>query len=332
MSNPESNLALPDNAPAYLEHYLKPAEENASLFGKMDAADIGTTFLKLVHQSSREAIAGWDDEKKAPAIPFGTMFLSRDHAIIPPDTTIVLLLRTKRFIKWEGKPGEGKVVATANERTDPQIVNENGLAFGSNKNTGETIKPAWTEYTNFYLAMQQCKEPVMLSFYRTSLPEGRKLTQTLMRASSGFKLPPYVLKFKLRTPTTETRGMNTWPKMNVQPDGFVAEELLGHLKKLFNAACIMHTASTGSEYVANPAGGGKTPADLKDAAPQEAEASQAAQVDAEMTPEPVFPAGSTVEKPADTIVTPTVVPQPVAPEAAQQGAAPQPQSDEAQVW
>lgn len=280
---------LATQMPEYLQEYLKNNEVPKDQFGQLDPADVGANFIKLVHGSSKEATPGWDGEQ-APALQIGTMFLSRDHTIIEEGTPFIPLFRATKYIKWEGRPGDGRVVGMTSHRDDPRITQENGLAFGKDPNTGKPTPPIWTQYINFYVLVKQCmSEPVLLSFYRTSTPVGRRLTQDLVRMTGGSKVPLYFFKFKLDKPKIVRDGNNSWPQYIIKPDGLVSENLLPQMKKMLEAAKTMNDISEGVEFGALEDDSGKSKETMKDATPApETTASTPAQ-ETVITPPPQAP-------------------------------------------
>jgi hypothetical protein len=253
-----SALALPEEYPAYLRDLYVP-RGYATDAGPLTPGDIGTNFVKIVQRMSKEAIAGWGPDRNEPAIPLGTMFLSRDRKVIPIDTPVFPLLRTIKFLRWEGRPGEGKLIGTADRRDDERILREDGLQFRRDAN-GKTLPPLWTEYINIYVACRECKgEPIVISFYRTSRPVGRKWVQLLLRATLGFSLPLYSHKYKLGSPCLERSGDQTWYQLVIKPDGFTPEEFLPRLKSLYQDAVAMNQASQGTEYLNLEAGAAPEP-------------------------------------------------------------------------
>src|SRR6185436_17818375 len=93
----------PAELPEHLKKYYSGTGDHRQDFGDLSAAAFGTSFLKLVHQMSREAKPNWGGNNE-PAIPVGTMFLYRNRKIIPPNTPFIPLLRRTTYIKWIGKP------------------------------------------------------------------------------------------------------------------------------------------------------------------------------------------------------------------------------------
>ena len=247
---PQQNmsLVLPEDYPKYLQDLYIP-RGYAQDAGPLTPGDIGTNFVKLVQGMSKQALPGWGPDRNEQPLPLGTMFLTRDTKIIPPETLVFPLLRTVKFLRWEGKPGEGKLIGTADRRDDERILRENGLQFRRDQD-GKTVPPLWTEYINIYVASQVCKgEPIVLSFYRTSRPVGRKWVQLLLRNTLGFSLPLYTHKYKLGTPCLERSGTQTWYQFVIKPDGFTPENYLLKLKQLYQDAVAMHQASQGTEYM-----------------------------------------------------------------------------------
>jgi mono/diheme cytochrome c family protein len=69
------------------------------------------------------------------------MFLSRDAIIIPAGTPFIPLCRAVRYILWEGKPGEGKLVFMTDDRNDDRIQAIHGLEFRKDPKTGKNEAP-----------------------------------------------------------------------------------------------------------------------------------------------------------------------------------------------
>lgn len=239
-----STNALANNVPAHLAHLYNEQTGYRDQFGSLDPADIGVNFLKICHGQSREARPAGS----LPAIPVGTMFLSRDRTVVPPGSAFIPLLRSVRYIKWRGRPGDGAMEFTTTDKNDPRIVACRGLEWIKDERTNTQLKPLVTTYVNFWIALQTCpEEPVMISFSRTSLPLGRKLTQNLMRSTKG-SLPLLAFMFKLETPTEESDSVNIWSHFNLQPSGYTPETALPHAEKLFEAAKALQALSTGNEF------------------------------------------------------------------------------------
>jgi len=250
----EQSMALVKSKgfPAFLAPYatpdIKKDPRNIEDMGELEPADFGLSFIKLCHGSSREAKPGWDASKNAPPMPIGTIFLSRDHKIIPVDAKFVPLLRSTRFILWEGKPGDGRMVFMTHDRNDPRIKEIDGLAFTKDPNTGKTNPPLVTRYISYYVMCQYSTEPVVISFYRTSEPIGRKFGQDLWRATDSYTIPIRSLQFKFLQPRIEERGGNSWPQFVFEPDGFVAQDTFVKGNELYDAAKGLDVALKGTEF------------------------------------------------------------------------------------
>jgi hypothetical protein len=216
-------------------------------FGHLQPADIGINFVKIVHGQSKEARPGPNGE---PALPLGTIFLSRDRKVIQPDTPFIPLLRAVRYIKWDGRPGEGRMAFTCTDPNDRRIKDCDGLAWKPDpRNPSKQLKPEVTAYVNLYVLLKDCPdEPVMLSFSRTGAAAGRKLTQQLIKATLGGKLPLYSLMFKLGKPSEETDGQNLWYHHNCIQNGHVPPEALDAAKTMYEKALILNSMSTGAEF------------------------------------------------------------------------------------
>lgn len=241
-----SVITFPSEYPGYLKALFKPHGYSVDA-GPLVPGDIGINIIKIVQKVSKETEPGWGQtQHEAPMAP-GTMFMNRDHTPVPPDTVIFPLLRTITIRRYEGKPGEGKLLGVADHRNDERILRENGLQFRRGAD-GVTLPPLWTEYTNIYVACKPSKgEPALISFYRSSHLIGRKWLQLMLRNTIAFSLPLYTHKYKLGTPFIERKGINSWFQFNIVPDGITPEIYLPKLKDLYETAVMMHAASQGSE-------------------------------------------------------------------------------------
>lgn len=248
----QTALALPNDVPTYLQQYYKDNADYRDMAGDIQPADVGMCFIKMVQGLSREAKPGWGPTKEEAALPQGTMFLSRDHQIVKPGTEFVPLLRTTRFIKWIGRPGDGHMEGMADRRDDPRIRAENGLEFRRGKNEqGQdiTLAPIWTEYLNIFIFLAQYpEEPVVLSFLRSSAALGRQFTQNLLRATKGWRLPLFCTKYMLGKPQLNKKTEH--PQFNVIPAGFVKEGALKKLENIARTAKLMHESATAQDYLA----------------------------------------------------------------------------------
>jgi len=224
-------LAVPDYIKA-----LVTTGQHKSDFGTIDNSDIGVGFLKLVSVQSKEFKPNWGGRNEQP-LPLNTMFLSRDHKIIPPGTPFIPLIRKVTYIYWEGRPGNGRMIFSTDDANDPRIVKIKGLEFRKDERTGKQSPPLVTRYTNYYIITPfNPDEPVVMSFYRTSLTIGRRFTQDLIRATHGGDLPLYALTYTLGVPFVKRDGQNEWPQLNIEPCGFTDPKIIDKAKKGAEAA------------------------------------------------------------------------------------------------
>jgi hypothetical protein len=243
-----SNLVKIEGVPDYLQPLINESGENQEAFGALKPADFGIGFVKLVQQMSREVKPGPNGE---PGLPLGKMFVSRDRSIILSGTPFIPLYRKVSYIRWLGKPGDGKMDFATDREDDPRIRKIDGLSFRKNPQTGESEPPLVTTYVNFYLWSKAFEaEPLILSFYRTGTQVGRRLTQDLFRATKGAKLPLYSLMFKFGEPTITRDGQLEWYQFNVVPNGYTPEKLMPKAAEMFDLAKTLATASTGVEFSA----------------------------------------------------------------------------------
>lgn len=239
----ENALVTFQGLPEHLKGYVSDSAK--SDLGRLKPSDIGVSFLKCCQTQSREARP--NPSTGEPGIQFGAMFDSRSRKIIPVGTLIIPLLRTVRYIKWIGRPGEGRMEFTTDNENDPRIKACNGLQFTTDPRTQKQLPPLVTEYTNFYVACREIAEPVLLSFARTSVPIGRRWTQDLIKATKG-RLPLRCLTFKLGQPSVKRDASNEWYQFNIEPAGFTDAAAMKKVDELHEAALAMHAASTGAEF------------------------------------------------------------------------------------
>lgn len=241
-----SNLVKVEGLPEYLQPMVNESGEHQEAFGHLKPADFGIGFIKLAQQMSRELKPGQNGE---PGVTLGSMFISRDRTNIPPGTPFIPLYRKVTYIRWLGRPGDGRMDFSTDRENDPRIVKIDGLSFKKNARTGETEPPLVTTYYNFYVWSKICEsEPLILSFYRTGTKLGRKFTQDLFRATKAAKLPLYSTLFTLGQPTIERDGAQEWYQFAIQPAGFTPEKLLAKAAEMFDLAKTLANASSGMEF------------------------------------------------------------------------------------
>jgi hypothetical protein len=221
--------------PDYIAKLASKDKKFAEDLGRVEASDLSLNMLKIVHGQSPQARAGWGPNRDKPALPVGTMFLSRDGSIIPAGTPFVILMRDCTYIKWEGRPGDGRMVFLTKDPQDPRIVEIDGLAFKKNPQTGETVSPEVTQYVNFYIMLAgHADMPTLLSFKRTGIPDARRLTQDLLVAMQAGELPMYSFMHKLRAPKEKQDGNLFWHLIAWEPSGFIPENYLPKAERLAN--------------------------------------------------------------------------------------------------
>lgn len=239
----QSGLAIP----AYLASEFGNAPTDA--MGEILPSDLGVPFVKMVHGQSAEAKPNWGGNNEQP-MQQGTMFLSSNHTILPPGTPFIVLCRRVSYIKWIGKPGDGKIAYSTLDRNDPRIVKEDGLNFRKDPSdpTGmKQLPPLVTTYYNYYvLTPFNMEQPHVLSFYRTGMETGKKLLRAIFEGTNGFKANPYVLKFEFGTPHWEQDGKNSWPQFTFKPAGFTSENTLKKAKEVLPLALMMAQAGAAS--------------------------------------------------------------------------------------
>lgn len=296
--------AIPDHVKAL----MKPVGSNAYRddFGELSAQDFGVSFLKIVCQMSKEALPNWD-KRGAQPMPVGTMFVSRTHKIIQPGTFFVPLLRKVRYIHWLGKPGQGKMAFTTDNKNDPRITSIHGLDFRDDpENPGKQKAPAVTQYINFYILLQGETEPMILSFYRTGIKKGRAMTQDLHTAchTAHWTLPMLTFMYKIVDPVFEVNEGQQWPVVTTEPAGYTPAEIITKCQAALELAKAMSEASTGAEFqnIDENAGGGNAETE----APENLKPAQPAQVAAPAAPMNVMPL------PTAPAAAPVAPPQPPA--------------------
>lgn len=246
-------LALKQELPAHLQKYVYN-QPNTKQAGKLDSSDIGINMLKVVQSNSiQHKRAGWGITGTEPILPQATMFLSRDAKIITPDTPFIPLLRSVKYIKWKGKqPGEGMDFMTDDEN-DPRIKAINGLAFIKDPQTGDNIAPPVTKYVSFYIMIAGCDLPVLMSFKRTSMPEGRWLTQSCVMGTGGNMMPFFTLCFKFNQPKTIRDGNNDWYALSMNPNGKTPPQIIEKAEKMATMAEALNDLVTGDALEGNDA-------------------------------------------------------------------------------
>jgi hypothetical protein len=177
------------------------------------------------------------------------MFISRNRQILPVGTQFIPLIRTVNYIKWAGRPGEGRMEFSTSDENDPRITKINGLAFIQDPRTGETKPPLVTKYVNFYcLTNGYPDEPLILSFYRTSDPIGRRFTQDVFKATKCGHLPLRALVYQFGAPTVKRDKGQEWVQFNPQPAGFAPPQAEEKINKMYEFAESLKQASTGAEF------------------------------------------------------------------------------------
>ncbi len=245
MSNELVHIA---GLPAHLTQFAGEKQKYRNDFGELTQQDFGIAFIKLVHGQSKEAMPGWGPNGNEAPLAVGTMFLSRDHMILPIDTPFVPLCRSTTYIKWDGKPGSGKMAFSTTRKDDPRIKAIDGLAFLKDPRTGATNAPLVTTYVNFYCLVKGSDEPVLLSFYRTSTPIGRGLTQDLYKHTKGGTLPLFSTMWKLAQPKVKHDGDQSWMQMSPVFLGYTPEGPVKVALTAYEQACMLRDASTGAEF------------------------------------------------------------------------------------
>jgi hypothetical protein len=251
MSN---DLALINSLPEHIRALVKPVDAQGNRqtyreeFGHLDQQDFGLNFLKMCYQSSRPLTGVWPTpDGKQP--PLGTMFLSRSGQIIPVGTAFIPLRRATRYILWEGKPGDGRMVFSTQDPKDPQITSINGLTWKKDANTGKPIPPSVTEYVSFYIMLPQYDYPVILSFKRKGMAEGRQLTQMLMEATQFSTIPQRSFMFVLNAPRETREGQFMWFNHTIQAAGFTPPSAIEKASKLSELAAAIDQATSDLDLV-----------------------------------------------------------------------------------
>lgn len=245
--------------PQYLMSLVKPNIDK-SQFGQLESQDFGLSFVKMVYQNSKPAMQGWGPTGQEAAYPLGTMYLSRSFEKVEVGTSFIPLYRNVKYIHWDGKPGDGKLIFMTDNKNDERITKFakdqktgrwiNGLAFTKDSNTGVSIPPPVTTCINFYVMMPGVELPVVLSFKRTSTNDGHKLTQDIMvacKASEGY-LPMYALRYKFGPVQVVRDGSQMWYKFSWIPAGFTPSEVIPKAAQMAETARALSEMSSAAEF------------------------------------------------------------------------------------
>lgn len=243
-----SNIVPTQAVPAYLAKFATQ-QANLEQFGHLETSDFALNIVKIVQASSPQMRAGWGPTRSEPPLPMGTMFLSRDAKVIAPETAFIPLWRSMRYIYWDGKPGDGKLVFMTDSKDDPRIKEIDGLAFKRNPATGKNTPPLVTTFINFYIMIQGIEVPCVLSFKRTSMPAGRRLTQDLIMCTKSGTLPLFAFKFKLMAPVQVVDGNLAWHNPVIVADGMTPEEAIDKAAKMAELAKNLAAAATVDQFV-----------------------------------------------------------------------------------
>lgn len=250
MSN---DLAVINSLPEHIRALVKPEDAAGQRghyreqFGHLEPRDLGLNFIKLAYDNSKTTTGTWaTPEGRRP--PSGSMFLSRDGKVIPPGTPFVPLLRNTRYILWEGKPGQGRMVFSTQNPKDPQILAIRGLEWSKDPNTGNPIAPKVTTYVSFFVMVMGHDQPVVLSFKRTGMNEGRLMTQVLMEATNFGTIPMYSLQFILKEPRSDTDGQHNWWLYNIAPAGYTDARVLPKAQQMSMLAEALAQATSDAEF------------------------------------------------------------------------------------
>jgi hypothetical protein len=237
--------------PEYLKKYQQPTANHED-FGEIDSSDLGINMLKIGQSNSRECKkVGWGITGQEPQIAQGSMFLSKDGKIVHDGTCFIPLVRTVKYIHWIGKPGDGRIDFMCDDKNDERITKIDGLAFKKDPNTGDVIAPPVVKYINFYIMLQGFELPILLSFKRTSIPDGKWLTQsTMMATQQNGNIPMHMLVYKIGKPKTVVDGANDWFAFTFQPNGFTPEEAIPKAKKMTEFARNLTRLFSAKEYEA----------------------------------------------------------------------------------
>lgn len=240
--------------PAYLMKYAARSGNFMDDFGLIEPSDWGLNFLKIVQATEIHGKPGWGPNGNEPAMPQGTYVLNRTHRVVPPDSIFVPVLRSVTFIRFKGKKTSDGILYMTKDPNDPRIVKENGLAFREDPNTGQREAPLVTKFVNFYIMTEyNWDEPAIISFHRTSTKRGSELTKAIAQATGlngeMAKLPMYCCMFRLREPSVERDGTQTWYQPRCAPSGFTAEKHLEHLEKMREMALFMDRSSADAQNV-----------------------------------------------------------------------------------
>ena len=236
--------------PEHIRQYLSPTPIMDQM-GHVDQSDIGINMIKLAQDTSKETKkVGWGPTGQEPMVPKGSMFLKNDGKILSPGTLFVPLLRTVKYIKWIGKPGQGQMEFMCDTDTDPRIGD--GLQFKKDRNTGEVAAPEVTKYVNFYVLLQGQDMPVLISFKRTSSPTGKALTQALVNCTQANRLPYFTFMFTLGTPKIVRDGSLEWYDFTFAPAGYTPSEAIDKAKKMSEMAKALAQMTTAQDFEGEP--------------------------------------------------------------------------------
>jgi hypothetical protein len=256
-----SNALAMNNMPAYLQKY-KSETPDVAQFGHLERADFSLNIIKCVTPTSPQMRAGWGPTKKEPALPLGTLFLSRSGVVLPPGTPFIPLCRAIRYILWQEDGSRlGKMIFATENANDERITSIKGLEFTVDPVTKKNKAPLVTTYINFYVMLKGVDAPVIFPFKRTSTPDGRRLTQDIVMATQGGHFPMFTLVFKL-TGFKEMQGNSnfwhipTWEAAGKTGEGrseAEAEELLKRAAKMKELAQNLATAASAEEFAEHDA-------------------------------------------------------------------------------
>jgi hypothetical protein len=244
-----SNEIVKASVPAHLQKYVHD-KPNVKQMGHIDSSDIGINMIKLGHAQNKECKrAGWGVTGQEPQVPVGSMFLSRDGKIIPPGTNFIPLLRTVKYIKWTGKPGQdGRIDFSTDDENDARIKAIKGLEFRKDSNSGENLPPLVTKYINFYIMIQGVELPILLSFKRTAIPDGKALTSSLIMATQGNLLDYFCLVFTFNQPKIVRDGDQDWFGFSITPAGFTPPQAIEKAEKMCRLAESLSEITSPAEF------------------------------------------------------------------------------------
>jgi hypothetical protein len=241
---PASPLAVQMQMPAYLQQLVREDGAYWSDMGDLEPSDFGLNFLKIVQGTSKHAKPGWGPTGQETPLPQGVYFLDKSGVVIPEGTDFIPLLRSVTYIKFKSKNTRDGMDFLTKDRNDRRIRACRGLEW--TEKDGERIPPLVTKFVNFYVAtVYNLNEPAILSFHKTSTKLGQQLTRDIATATKGGKLPEYVCKFKLSKTAVEHDGGNDWYQLRYQPNGFIQEQSIAPLKRLYEMAQSFEQASRG---------------------------------------------------------------------------------------